>query len=143
MAWHVEYLAQEQVITVEFSGTAGMDDLKATGTQCIAVAREHATYAILADAREMTLTAQTTELYHLPDTFEEQGLTRHYRVAMVISDDSDQKESFTFFETVFVNRGFQMRLFSKRDAALEWLRYTRRPSDRPANRPPDPSDELS
>lgn len=141
MTWHVDYLADEQAIVVEFSGAVSMEDLKATCIQCIAVAREHATYAILADAREMRLTAQTTELYHLPDTVEEQGLTRHYRVAMVISDDSNQKESFTFFETVFVNRGFQMRLFSERCAALEWLRYTRRPSDRPAQSPPTSHNE--
>lgn len=141
MAWQVDYLAEEQVITVKFSGAAGMEDLKATCTQCIAVAREHATYAILADASKTALTAQTTELYHLPDTLEEKGLTRHYRVAMVISDDPNQKESFTFFETVFVNRGFQMRLFTEQSAALEWLRYTRRPLDRTPKSPPETHSE--
>ncbi len=140
MAWHVEYLAQEQVIAVELSGMIGMADLWGVGPRCLAVAQERTTHAILADVREATLTAQTTELYRLSDSASEHGFTRHYRVALVISDDPDQKESFTFFETVFVNRGFQIRLFSERDAALEWLRYTRRPSDRPANRPPDPSD---
>lgn len=140
MAWHVEYLAQEQLIAVELSGMIGMADLWAVGPRCFAAAQEHATHAILADVREATLTIQTTELYHLPDTAEEEGFTRHYRVALVISNDPDQKESFTFFETVFINRGFQMRLFSERNTALEWLGHTRRPSDRPVNRPPDPSD---
>lgn len=141
MAWDVEYLAEEQVIAVELSGMIGMADFAVVGPQCLAAAREHGTHAILADARKATLTAQTTELYRLPDTAEEQGLSRHYRMAMVISDDADRRESFTFLETVFINRGFQMRLFSERKAALEWLRYTRRPSDRPASHPPDPSCE--
>jgi hypothetical protein len=146
MTWQVDYLAEQQVVAVQISAMADMQEFTEILARGLAAAAEHAIHAILIDARQMKLTAQTTELYHLPETVEELGLTRRHRVALVISGDSEPKDSFSFVETVFFNRGFQVRLFAETIAALEWLHPGERSSHpipmdigRPASDAPESS----
>lgn len=127
MAWQVDYLEEQQVVAVAASATVGVQEITEVIARGLAVAAERATGAILMDAREMKLAAQTTELYRLPEIVGGLGLTRSHRIAVVISGDAEQKETFLFIETVFFNRGFQVRLFAEATAALKWLKPGKRP----------------
>jgi hypothetical protein len=155
MTWQVDYLTEQQVVAVNpdpdvsrcTSGgpdtPADMHEFTEIVARGVVVAAEHAVHAILIDARAMKLAAQTTELYHLPEIVQEQGLTRRHRVAVVVPGDSAQKESFLFIETVFFNRGFQVRLFAEVTTALKWLKPGKRPLHPPtgsvSNTRPRPS----
>lgn len=127
MTWQLDYLVNEGIVAVKAFGPVNVQDIMEMAAESMEAAREHEVCAILVDASETKLTALTTELYRLPEMAEERGLTRHHRWALVISDDPAQKESLTFVETVFVNRGFQLHLFTGASPALDWLKRCRRP----------------
>lgn len=132
MTWQVDYLAEQQVVAATVSARVGIQEITAMVAQSLAVAAGRATGAILIDARQMKLDAQTTELYRLPEIVETLGLTRSHRVAVVIADNAEQMDSFLFVETVFFNRGFPVRLFREVTAGLKWLKSGKRPL-RPAS----------
>jgi hypothetical protein len=44
---------------------------------------------------------------------------RHHRTAILLSEITEDDR---FFETVAVNRGFQLRIFNEIDKAMEWLK---------------------
>ncbi|HNY78994.1 MAG: hypothetical protein RBS72_15550 [Sedimentisphaerales bacterium] len=132
MTWQVDYLAEQQVVAATVSATVGIGEISEAVARGLVVAGERATGAILIDARQMKLAAQTTELYRLPEIVGGLGLTRSHRVAVLIADNSEQMDSFLFVETVFFNRGFPVRLFTEVTAALKWLKSGKRPL-RPAS----------
>ncbi len=122
MTWQVKYAAENRVVCIEVSRAVNVAEIVESARAGRDLARTNGVHAILVDARRMTVAALTTELYRMPEVFVEQGLSRRYRVAIVVPEDPEEKERFAFIETVFVNRGFPLRLFAESAAALAWLR---------------------
>ena len=75
----------------------------------------------LVDFRGMTPDLSVTTIYELPRILEKLGDTRESRTAMVVSPESEKKEDFSFFETVSLNQGFQVKLFTDLQEATQWL----------------------
>jgi hypothetical protein len=124
MAWQVKYSADDSIVTVKVSGQTNLEDLVRTFAAGIAGAREHHVKRILIDARQMTITSSATQLYGLPGLLQEQGLTRAHKVAIIVSDNLEPNEDFSFLETIFYNRGFSICLYSETTQALAWLKHT-------------------
>jgi hypothetical protein len=82
-------------------------------------ARRHGLRKFLVDVRGTSNVAATLEQFTLGHKdMDEFALDRSSRIA-ILADAADR--SHDFIETVFLNAGFDCRLFSTEDAALKWL----------------------
>lgn len=85
-------------------------------------ARQHSSQKFLIDDREATLALDTLQLYELPKALERIGLSKCAKVAVVYTITSPSAHDFQFFETVAVNQGFDVKLFTSIESALRWLK---------------------
>ena len=95
---------------------------KEVAAQALAQAANHGLHKFLVDDREMVPDLSTLELYQLPDVLERMGFGRRDRAAVLYCETSPRAEDFRFFEDTALNRGFDIRLFTEMDKALDWLR---------------------
>ena len=82
------------------------------------LARRHGCARLLSDLRGATLTPATLDIYAMPRIADESGVPPGFRRALLVAATS---RDFVFIETVAVNRGHSLRLFTDPAAALAWL----------------------
>ena len=75
----------------------------------------------LLDVRLLEGLLKTTEAYDLPDKYFPKMSAFSVITRFVIVDRKESRENDRFFENVAVNRGFNLRIFSDSDKAVEWL----------------------
>jgi len=85
----------------------------------LALAGIYETRNLLIDLRKAQVPVDAFAVYNLPPALEYIGLTRLYRIALVM--DYRGRE-YTFYETVFRNRGFIVQLFTDYEEARGWFR---------------------
>jgi len=125
MAWMLEYDGTLRIVDIVFSGITSGRDLQEATTKCILLAKEQGTVQFLVDAEELELFAPLVDIIDLPDKqYVVEGLERLSRVALVNPKSPKAKEAAYFYETVCINRGWNVQLFPNRDDAIEWLTNT-------------------
>ncbi|MEJ2721032.1 MAG: hypothetical protein P8181_07800 [bacterium] len=91
----------------------------------LALGHEHNCRRYLLDWKKANITASTVDIYIYALELYELGLRPSDRVAVVISDDEDDRRNHRFFETVARNRGwYNIHYFEDVDSAIEWLQNT-------------------
>lgn len=73
---------------------------------------------MLNDLRKAKFKQSTFHIYNMPRIVAKQGVPSSSRRALVVPDTS---EDFSFLETVSVNVGQQVKIFTDMDEALAWL----------------------
>ena len=64
------------------------------------------------------LTKGTIDIYNMPQTAKEAGVGARHRRALVVSE---QSSDFHFLETVFLNQGHNVKMFTDIEEAMIWL----------------------
>ena len=121
MPWRVEYHEDQKIAEVAYSGATSASDIRAATRAAIGVVKEHEARRGLIDCSEQTETGSIPELYDLPNLYDDEGLSRDLRIAFVEPARSELRHLAVFYETVCLNRGWQIRRFATRDEALHWL----------------------
>jgi hypothetical protein len=80
--------------------------------------------------RHARLTKETLDIYHMPKSAKQAGIVPGFKRALVVSELSSD---FHFLETVFVNQGHIVKLFTDIDAARGWLLNKETPKHEPGN----------
>lgn len=75
----------------------------------------------LVDATRVVHTGSILDHYELPMQYKEEGLPHSMKVALVVPDDPDLRQMAKFYETVCLNRGWNVHCFERRDQGVEWL----------------------
>lgn len=133
--WQIEHLDEDNIVHVKVRGEMPEDQVVLHVTEALAVASEHEATRFLVDHREMEPLVSMVRIYAMPGVFEKLGLSRIHRLAVLFTPSSKHAREYEFFETVSVNRGFQVRLFEGDSEALAWLREH---TGGPGNREPVP-----
>ena len=122
MNWEIKYMQKEGVVYIKTSGTlTDVNENKKMISEALAEAEKHGATKALLDDRDLTLKVGTVDIYYMPEAFENLGVTREYKVAMVLADAAKDDEGFKFYETRAANLGYNHRLFTDPDTALDWL----------------------
>lgn len=74
----------------------------------------------LVDYRGAIVTMSTAEIYNRPKEFKKAGVPWQLKSAMLFDPEKVDIDT-EFVETVFYNRGWQLRCFLELTAALDWL----------------------
>ena len=125
MPWKIELIEDPPAVAVEASGPMKLVLFKEVAAQALARAASHDLHKFLVDDREMVPELSTLELHQLPDVLERMGFAKGDRAAVLYCERSPKAEDFRFFENTALNRGFDIRLFTGMDEALNWLRSGR------------------
>jgi len=92
----------------------------------LALAGIYETRNLLIDLRQAQVPVNPFAVLSLPPALEYIGLTRLYRIALVV----DYRENdYSFYETVFRNRGFALQIFTDYEEARNWFSPNIQPLD--------------
>jgi len=122
MPWSVEYDSELGTVSCRYVGRVTDDDFRQATLKAFELAKANSTNRFLIDDSKWEGGASIVGLYDLPKLFTELGFERESRGALILpSSGTLQAEDARFFETVCINRGWQVKLFTDRQEALDWL----------------------
>jgi len=97
-------------------------------TDLAAMVRRHGCSRVLNDLRGATITSATLSICNMPRVVDQAGVPIKCKRALIIREAS---ADFHFLETAFVNIGQEVRIFTDRDDAIEWLTDSTKTPDKP------------
>lgn len=121
MPFSVTLLPNPPIIEAVCFGNFTLEDTRALLPQVSALARAQALNRVLMDDTGLTQLYSTLDLYDNPALFEQFGLPRSVRLAVVIPSEHRLAPDIQFLADVSHNRGWQIKTFADRPAAVNWL----------------------
>ena len=134
MSWTVAYNPDINIVEVVYAGLVTSAELEEASAKRIRLQKEFNTTLVLADGSHMEhLAAGIIDVHNLPaELFKSHHANRNTRMALVLPKPKEASATVKYFETASINRGWQVRSFSNRQDALDWLLKTRS-SNTPTN----------
>ena len=122
MAWRIEFDENRRVIGLTYAGRVSEKDVRDSSIAAISMIGERSTRNIMSDFTDVTqLDMSVVGVFELPKSYPALGLSGPFREAIVSPKQSSVRERADFYETVCVNRGYDVRIFELRAPALDWL----------------------
>lgn len=123
MSWTIQYSDSLRCVECSFSGVCTNEDIRDATSRAIATGRECQAYNYLVDTSQIDYKGTIFTLFDLPaNQYEDEGLHRESRIAIVLPANKKSKEDALFYETASVNRGWNVKSFESRLQAIDWLR---------------------
>ncbi|MBA4394757.1 MAG: hypothetical protein C0407_14500, partial [Desulfobacca sp.] len=120
MEWKIVINDEYKYIKVITSGIADKDGSLNMAKAITHIMKTNRITKVLIDHRNVvSVTGSVTDIYNRPKLFKIIGVILRIRIAEIIKPE--HLEHFKFFETVCVNRGFQISIFQDKEKALSWL----------------------
>jgi CheY-like chemotaxis protein len=119
--WPAEYLADQHLVVTTLAGTVSDADARNQSEEVIRLLKAHQASLVLVDCREAVSEISYAVLYWLPRFYEQLGVPRSTRIAVVLPAVPYRVESFQFYALACRNAGYDVRLFASRQAAEDWL----------------------
>ena len=124
MSWTSVYNSDNDFIEVAYEGVLAAVDLKEEGEQSMALAIEHKTSRFLVDLKKFKKSLSVLDIYESPVRYDGK-LKGPIYLAVVEPLSLLAREDSKFYETVCVNRGWDVRTFVERKLAIDWLAANR------------------
>jgi len=121
MPTEIQYLEDKKIVSIKQSGKISAAEMRKTAMEAQKLAIENGTNLVLSDNTEMVTDARTTDLFNLPRLYEELGVSKSSKIAIVMNIVSGRKDYYQFYETVCRNVGYDVKLFNDTEAAEKWL----------------------
>ena len=119
MKWEFLYHKDKEYLEIIISGTISNDELNQMAVERWEELRKLNCRKILFDFTQITNILSTVEIYHRPDESEKHGVLRANYTAAVVPDI--YWTEFSFMETVYQNRGYDLHIFNHKADALRYL----------------------
>ncbi len=121
----VEFNSKLGIVEIRYTGRVTAEEFKKTTILGFELAKTNDTNLFLIDDSELESAGALVGLYDLPKLYEELGLERLSKGAVVMPAASSRvAEAAQFHETVCRNRGWQVKVFTDRQEAIDWLMVT-------------------
>lgn len=114
---------KDGVLWVTATGTRSFEGVLAMMRDVMAALIENRVTRVLLDVRGLAGRLATIESYEIVDKYFPKIRDRNVVTRCGIVDLKEFQSSYEFFETVARNRGFDLRILSDVDEALEWLKH--------------------
>ena len=119
MSFTVDYDLDNDCILVHVKGHFDPSVLHRIAEQVAVFVRVHHCLRVLNDLTQAKLTPGVADVYDMPTQAAKAGIENQLKRALLVKVVSPQIE---FLETVFMNQGHLVKVFTDRNAALAWLR---------------------
>jgi hypothetical protein len=121
MPYTINFLEKEGIVKSVSTGKLTFEDYIKQSKEAVELAQKKNTNLLFLDTSNLDASIKATEILSIPDLWESIGTPRTYRLAVLIPKDESLHEDIKFFENVCRNRGWQTKLFDKKEDAIEWL----------------------
>lgn len=126
MSWTVEYDDTLKIIVDTYIGRCTGQDFKDVAKKRIELAEEVGTTRTLIDASKLLTDSSTTlDVYKIADEiYEREDDRMDWKLAITTPESPAAREQARFFVNVCVNRGWNVKEFTERKDAIDWLLST-------------------
>lgn len=121
MPYTIEYLKDEGIVEILAVGKLTIEDYIKLIEDAVEVLLKKNTRLLYFDTSDLSASIKPTEILSIPELWEGIGVSRTNKLAVLIPKDEALHEDIRFFENVSRNRGWQVKLFDKKDDAFKWL----------------------
>jgi len=128
MPWFYQDNPALSTVEVYFTGEITSHDLQEATARSITIEKEGGRNRFLIDTSKMEFIASYADLFDLPAQYQKENINPNVCIAVILSTSSREKDAAEFYKNICRNCGWQVRTFSERQKAIEWLL---------ANSPPD------
>ena len=118
MSYKIGYNKEHEYIMIVVEDEFTLSTFKELAADVVKFTDRYNCKRILNDMRRANLTETTLDIYNMPKSASQAGIGNRLKRALVVSERSP---SFYFLETVFINQGHIVKLFTDIDEALHWL----------------------
>ena len=118
MPYNIHYEKEQDYISVTVEGKFDLSTLKELAAEVAKCIEQYGCKRILNDMRLAKMTRGTIDIYNMPPTASSAGVEKRCKRALVVSEESSD---FHFLETVFLNQGHNVKMFTDIDEAMYWL----------------------
>jgi len=118
MPYKINYQIEGDYISIRVEGDFALSTLKDLAVDVARHIEKHGCNRILNDMRQAKLTKGTIDIYNMPKTASTSGINNYCKRALVVSE---QSSDFHFLETVFLNQGHNVKMFTDIEEAMSWL----------------------
>ena len=118
MPYKVTYEKEGDYISIIVEGDFALSTLKDLAEDVAKAIEQHGCKRILNDMRLAKLTKGIIDIYNMPKTASTSGIDTRCKRALVVSE---QSSDFHFLETVFLNQGHNVKMFTDIEEAMNWL----------------------
>ena len=122
MPWSVTYNPSLDIIEEVFCGAVSALEFREAVSRRISLERETGSTNILNDISEVEVGASVFDLLNFPGKqYHEEGSNRNVRMALIMPRSKKSRDLAEFFVTACLNRGWQVKEFTARQKAIDWL----------------------
>jgi hypothetical protein len=121
MPWKTRYLPDEKIVEMTFEGNISMASMAEVLENVLGLLEKEHTFLVLGDCLKIQHNNSAFNIYDLPKSYETRQVDHRVKEAMILPTDSEARKNVEFYETVCRNRGYNVRVFETREAALDWL----------------------
>jgi len=118
MGYELSYDAEKKIIRGRVLGELNPSLVKNMAVDLEKLGRKHKCPRLLNDLREAVISKSLLDIYSMPRVVEQAGMQKSFRRAIVVNPPVND---YRFLETVSVNEGQEVRVFSDPEEALRWL----------------------
>jgi len=117
--WKIEHIPEENILFLKSRGQMDVQSANAMVREIAEAAAKYQCLSHLIDHRETIFAFNLSDFYDRPSINEGLGISRRFRTAMIFSELT---QNTRFMETVFINRGYNLRHFTDIGEAKAWLK---------------------
>jgi hypothetical protein len=109
------------IIEVTHTGEITASDLRTSGSEALAIARDQDIWHLITDCSGATKVPGAIDMLNLIGLVDQVELDKGFRQALIWPDDAETRLGFDFWRTTETNHGLHARAFGDRDSAIAWL----------------------
>ena len=121
MPYEIKFLKETGIVSIENKGELTFDELIEQSKEAINLGRENYSHLFLTDFSNVKVHASTMEVLQFPEIYEQLGMNKMSKIAVLVSGIELNTEDLKFYETICLNRGWQIKIFLEKEPAIEWL----------------------
>ena len=121
MPYKIDLNSEKGFIDIVYKGTVTTIDVKEVESKVIELVNKDKPTMFLTDLLNTETKFSITDLYGKPRDWDAKGFNRANKLAVVAQCGGKFWDDLLFFETTCLNQGRQVKLFSSRKDAIEWL----------------------
>jgi hypothetical protein len=121
MSYNLTIERKDDALLVKVTGKRSVEAVLAMSKDILKACAETGVKRVLVDVRHLEGQLKMMEAYDVVDQHFPKMRDRSIITHAAIVDSREPKGGRSFFETIAVNRGFALRVFTDADKALEWL----------------------
>ena len=121
MSSNVAFIPEYGIVSVSISGLNSLAELLNVVHKAITLGAKEGSIRLLLDAQDFHWRLSKRDIVVLHRVLEDVGMTTLHKQA-VISDKGEIVAKY--YEMIFRNRGFQVRVFQEMGSAIDWLQET-------------------